>query len=251
MKIVFGSHNYNLNSPKSDIDYLIIKVPTIEQLYDGTNINTIDVSETEDVRISDIRKIVDMFQKPNLNGIEYFNSQYVEFTGADMMELYNFIHDLTPDILRLAKYQIAIRLYTYMKRKFEESTKVSNSRAESIEKYGYDIKSLYAFFRNNIILERLLTIDNISPQELLFFDGMERDVLIDIKSGSYYDGFYDDLYKFAKIVLLKREDQLPELIKLKTEQEKENRDELNAIIDNIAKRVKEVTMNRLTKSEVL
>ncbi|MGL5692361.1 MAG: hypothetical protein ACRDD8_16380 [Bacteroidales bacterium] len=247
MKILFGSHNYNLNTASSDIDLLVIKVPTIEELYDNTNINTITISEDEDVRYSDIRMINNMVLKPHLNTVEYFTSSRVEFSNKDMEELYFFLRSTVPDIINLTRYQIALRLVAYMKRKLEESIKSSESRAKSIEMYRYDIKSLYAFFRNNIILDRLLSGET-DADKLLKFHGHARKFIVSIKTGGDKD--YDFLYKEAKKILEKRIELMNMvLIPAKIKEEKENKAEYyEKVIDPVARRVKETTIKLLKES---
>lgn len=69
-KALVGSHNYNLADENSDKDYKMFVLPTFEDLYKGKMYSKQIIGETEDLDVHDIRKIVNLFYKSNINFIE-------------------------------------------------------------------------------------------------------------------------------------------------------------------------------------
>ena len=78
---VYGSQNYNLDTPTSDWDTKAIVVPTFDEvLFDKPISTTIDIQRNdnkwEHCEVKDIREFIKMFEKQNINFIEILFTEY-------------------------------------------------------------------------------------------------------------------------------------------------------------------------------
>lgn len=78
---VYGSQNYNLDTPTSDWDTKAIIVPTFDEvLFDRPLSKEINVQriegEWEHCEVKDIREMIKMFEKQNINFIEILFTEY-------------------------------------------------------------------------------------------------------------------------------------------------------------------------------
>lgn len=82
-KVLYGSQNYGLSTPKSDEDYKLIVRPTFDDLYCGRNLNEKrqlpSNFDPEHYSTMDIRKWFSLIQKGNINAVEYLFSSNFEY----------------------------------------------------------------------------------------------------------------------------------------------------------------------------
>ncbi len=67
---VFGSHNYNLNTPNSDVDMRYFFCPTFHHIYTNKEITKSSTSTEMDYVAHDIRKLPGFLDKSNPNTLE-------------------------------------------------------------------------------------------------------------------------------------------------------------------------------------
>lgn len=98
---VYGSQNYNLNTPTSDWDTKAIIIPTIDEvLFNQPVSREISISrdndewEWEHCEVKDIREFVKMFEKQNINFIEILFTEYkwINPRFKDLWEKYFISH---------------------------------------------------------------------------------------------------------------------------------------------------------------
>ena len=74
---LYGSQNYNLDTPDSDVDTKAIIIPTFHDLCHATPVSKeIHFKNGEHCEFKDIREIVKMFKKQNINFLEILYTQY-------------------------------------------------------------------------------------------------------------------------------------------------------------------------------
>lgn len=83
-KYLYGSNNYNLNTPTSDKDYCYIVMPTREQLF-GRELANVKLNEHETQR--DVRIFMGNLLKANLNNLEFLFSVEQEYYDGFFHEL--------------------------------------------------------------------------------------------------------------------------------------------------------------------
>lgn len=74
---LYGSQNYNLDTPNSDVDTKAIIIPTFYDLCHATPVSReIHFENGEHCEVKDIREIVKMFKKQNINFLEILYTKY-------------------------------------------------------------------------------------------------------------------------------------------------------------------------------
>lgn len=101
----YGSQNYNLDTPTSDWDTKAIIVPTLDEvLFDRPLSKEIEVQriegEWEHCEVKDIREMIKMFEKQNINFIEILFTKY-KWVNPRFQELWDkFFTSNREDIAR-------------------------------------------------------------------------------------------------------------------------------------------------------
>lgn len=199
LKVLVGSHNYNLNTPDSDRDYKYFVYPTFDDLYEGKKYHKEVTTETEDYTIHDIRQLPMLLWKSNLNFLEILFSK--EFSATDEIELI-IKNDHTNDLATMNIPKIYSAGLGMFNNKINQMNKLSPGRKENIEKFGYDTKSACHAVRILTFVERVREY-NLDIKKALWYedDDSTRKLLIDIKMGKYtYDEVVDIIsHHFDKV----------------------------------------------------
>ena len=168
IKALFGSHNYNLNTPSSDRDYKVFLVPNLNDLYDGVEINENHVSEEEDYSVHDIRKLAVLFWKSNINFLEIMFSQ--EHTiDPELREIY----DRKEDLARMNLPYLWESCVGMCFQKMKNLNKPTEGTRHLVDQYGYNTKEAI-WYRD---------------------DEQMRDELLGIKSGMYTEAMFRDIIR--------------------------------------------------------
>lgn len=172
-----GSWASNLNTSTSDEDWKYFVCPTFDDLYTGKMFSTSSVTDTFDYDAHDIRQLINLLWKANLNFIVVLFGRDAEcvpeldwvFKNADSLAIMNlpYFHNAT------------------MGMHFEKMSTLMKGTGNTqvlIDKFGYDTKQACHALRCLYVLERFYK--GKSMREALWFEnGFHRDILIDVKSG--------------------------------------------------------------------
>lgn len=192
IKALFGSHNYNLNTPSSDRDYKVFLVPNLNDLYDGVEINENHVSEEEDYSVHDIRKLTVLFWKSNINFLEIMFSQ--EHTiDPELREIY----DRKEDLARMNLPYLWESCVGMCFQKMKNLNKPTEGTRHLVDQYGYNTKEAIHAFRVLDFLERYSANKFTNFQEAIWYrdDEQMRDELLGIKSGMYTEAMFRDIIR--------------------------------------------------------
>lgn len=86
----YGSQNYNFHDEHSDVDTKAIIIPTMKELCFSKPVSReIHLTNGEHCEVKDIREIVNMFRKQNLNFIEILFTPYC-YVNPNYQELWRF-----------------------------------------------------------------------------------------------------------------------------------------------------------------
>lgn len=190
-KILFqalvGSHNYNLNDEHSDLDYKIFTLPTFDDLYHRNQYAKAEVGITADYDVHDIRKLVDLVWKSNINFVEVLFSKNVMM---DIINLKKETHFLLKELFGLRDeiavmnlpylYNACIGMY-YSKMKLLH--KGTAGTQHLVDKYGWDTKQGMHAYRCLDFLDRFAENNFTSFKDAMYYNDDERDVLLKIKYG--------------------------------------------------------------------
>lgn len=145
LKALVGSHNYGLNTPESDRDYKAFVVPTFEELYEGKRYKNAIITPTEDVEVHDIRKLVDLFYKANVNYLEILASSelYIPQGNPELEEIYS----LRNEIFKMNLPQLYKACDGMHKQKMNLLDKGTEGTQHLVDRFGYDTKQAQHAFR--------------------------------------------------------------------------------------------------------
>ena len=186
-KVLTGSHNYNLNTPESDLDYKVFFYPTFEDLYSGDKSSKASTSVEEDISFHDVRKLPDMLWKSNVNFIEVLFSQQAEFTDSLYIELF----DKREGIARMNLpylYDACIGMFYQKYKDFQRDTKrleQDQSNEELIKKVN---KHAMSGFRILDFLYRYQHSDFNSFQDAIYYHEQDdyRNILFNFRNGEIH-----------------------------------------------------------------
>lgn len=88
-KSVVGSQNYNLATPKSDVDELHFAYPSLDDIYRGKFVKKVETSNDRDCAVHDVRMFADYLCKGNPNMLETLFSVRTVTNDNLFSELYS------------------------------------------------------------------------------------------------------------------------------------------------------------------
>lgn len=180
VRALVGSHNYNLNNERSDRDYKFFVYPSFDDLYNGTRFSTAKQSCDFDYDVHDVRSLVSLISKANLNFIEvlYSTDKMVDwdfrflFSYADLYATANL-----PDFYN-ATFGMAHQ-------KMKELHKGTAKTDVLISEFGYDTKQASHALRCLYTLSRLMASGNMKNALWYNNDDPDRDVVLKVKNGFF------------------------------------------------------------------
>lgn len=97
-RMLYGSQNYNLNTPESDEDFKVIEFPDAEDVFYCKTLNR-ELSDHESVW--DVRNFFKYLMKANPNALELLFSVNQEYVDNDFKELLDYIRPRIGSVIRL------------------------------------------------------------------------------------------------------------------------------------------------------
>lgn len=177
-----GSQNYGLDVEGSDIDTKLIVTPTFKEIVRADNpVSTTYIKDNDEhIDFKDVRLYIKTFLRQNPNFLEILFTRYF------------YINPLYKDLwMQLVEHREAIARYDMFANvkairgvaleKYHSMEHRYPSKAEIIDKYGYDPKQLHHLLRMEGFLNNYLK--GISYERCLIPDNYE--LLAEIKSGLY------------------------------------------------------------------
>ena len=149
-KSLVGSHNYNLNTPKSDKDYKVVVLPNYDDIYFSKSLSKNYESKTEDISAHDIRKYTNSLYKSNINFIEGLFSDNViincDFDSKSMslIEEYFSLKDEIASLNLAHLYKSSSHMYLNKLKNLKVKTGTND---ELIDMFGYNTKSASTAWR--------------------------------------------------------------------------------------------------------
>jgi len=172
-----GSQNYNLADEESDVDATAIILPTLEQLIKGEKFSKKYKFDEGELLINDIYTFSKLLEKGNHSWIEMVNSRYMI---GDLSIFKDCVSN--PKALKgmmLEKRKALLKRYP--------------SRAEYIDKFGFDPKQLHHIFRLYDIVESMvdrLTMETVitKRQYVVYEDKYDIDFMMNMKRNGKFFG---------------------------------------------------------------
>jgi hypothetical protein len=97
-RMLYGSQNYNLDTPESDKDYKVIEFPGAEDLF---YVKTLNRQLSENESVWDVRNFLKYLMKANPNALELLFSVEQEYEDESFKELLDYIRPRIGSVIRL------------------------------------------------------------------------------------------------------------------------------------------------------
>lgn len=204
LKALVGSHNYNLNTLESDMDYKVYVTPTFEELYNNKRYQKSIVKHTDgnDYDIHDIRKLPDLIFKSNLNYLETFYSKDVFINAYEISQMFRF----REDIFNINLPQLFKSCGGTFLQKMKLLLKGTEGTQHLVEIFGYDTKQAQHAYRNLNFCVRYAETDFTDVEYALRYTGEDLEFMMSIKNGDFtHDNFerFVNFYHDSKFVHVK------------------------------------------------
>lgn len=190
MKVLVGSHNYNLNNERSDKDYKFFVFPSFDDLYDGLRFSDAKQSDNFDYSVHDVRSLGDLIATANLNFIEvlYSTEKIVDYT---LQWLYQ-----DADVYATANLpRFYSATYGMAYQKIKELHKGTAKTDVLISEFGYDTKQASHAIRCLYTLSHFLCTGKMQSALWYKSDSFDRNVVLNVKNGFYSENDFLSLIK--------------------------------------------------------
>lgn len=184
-KSLVGSHNYNLNTPESDKDYKVFFLPTFDDLYSGKDFYQKHLSEEKDIEGHDIRKVIRLWFKANVNFLEVLFSENTKVNpdlGKAIGGLLFKIFTMKDKIAKMNLpylYDACLGMHYQKMDKLEKGT---SGTQHLVDKYGMDTKQCLHAYRILDFLQRFHENNFNDFKQAIWYDNR---YLLDIKNGEF------------------------------------------------------------------
>lgn len=177
-----GSQNYGLDVDGSDIDTKLIITPTFDEIVRASNpVSTTYIRDNEEhIDFKDVRLYIKTFLKQSPNFLEILFTPYLKLNEA-YSDLWQQLIDNREAIAHYDCYANIKALRGVAMEKYHSMEHRYPSKADIIDKYGYDPKQLHHLLRIQDFLTRFVIGE---PYEKCLIPS-NADHLSEIKSGIY------------------------------------------------------------------
>ena len=183
---LYGSQNYNCDTPASDYDFKAIIIPTMDDIiFNRKPVSTEIEFEGGLIDIKDIRLMFDNYKKQNVNFIETLFTRWY-WAAPDFVREWKDIRQMA-DRIAFADPTKSINCMIGMAKEKEHAlARLYPSKVVIVEKYGFDPKQLMHIIRLYNLMQRFIwKLENdVTPTygDLLIPDDNTIDYLIMIKT---------------------------------------------------------------------
>lgn len=152
-----GSGNYGLDVESSDVDTKLIVTPTFEDIaMNKKPVSTTHVRENDEhIDFKDIRLYIQTFRKQNLNFLEILFTPY-KIVNPLYEEQWNRLVEANEDIAHYNPFRAIKSMKGIAMEKWHAMEHRYPSKAEIIDKYGFDCKQLHHLLRVEEYIERYI-----------------------------------------------------------------------------------------------
>lgn len=190
--VLQGSQNYGLDDAESDVDTKLLLVPTLDEIiFNKQPVSTTHVRDNnEHIDAKDIRLYWQCFRKGNPNFVEVLFTDYY-IVNSMYFDLWEEMRSNRELVARVNPLVAAKAMMGMVQEKFHAMEHRYPSRAEIVDKFGYDPKQLQHLIRMSWFLETYV-YDECCYKDILTLgysvNGQEnfRKWLLNVKRGREY-----------------------------------------------------------------
>lgn len=230
MKSLVGSHNYNLANEESDKDYKVFVLPTFDDLYTGKQYKKQTVTDEEDHDIKDVRKLIDLLFKSNINYLEVLASN--ELIIPEGLPEIEAILARRDDIFKMNLPYFFNACKGMYHQKMALLNKGTEGTQHLVDKFGYDTKQATHAFRCLDVARRYAESNFTDFPSAMRYKGQELAFVKEIRQGYLSQEVFEKFVKtYYETCFLPLED------KFKAQRVNvELKEELETLVMNLIKR---------------
>ena len=152
-----GSQNYGLQLPDSDVDTKLIVLPSFKDIaLSAKPVSTTHIrANDEHTDWKDIRLYMETFRKQNLNFLEILFTDY-KIVHPEYEPYWDILVKNREGIAHMNPYRAVKSMQGIAKEKYHAMEHRYPTKAEIIDKYGYDPKQVHHLLRVEDYLERYI-----------------------------------------------------------------------------------------------
>lgn len=185
-KALVGSANYNLATPESDQDYKVFVLPTFDDLYHNYIFTKSNVGSSIDEEYHDIRKLIGLLWKSNVNFMEVlFSIDVIQSDNKLIREAMDQLFKMRDQIAAMNLpylYKACKGMYVSKAKYIEEG---NNATKEFVHLFGYDTKSAMHTYRILDFIERFANNRFTNFKNAITYSHSDREFLLSIKHGAF------------------------------------------------------------------
>ena len=190
--VLQGSQNYGLDDAESDVDTKLLLVPTLDEIiFNKKPVSTTHVRENDEhIDAKDIRLYWQCFRKGNPNFVEVLFTDYY-IVNSMYFDLWEEMRSKRELVARVNPLVAAKAMLGMVQEKYHAMEHRYPSRAEIVDKFGYDPKQLQHLIRMSWFLDTYVH-DECCYKDILTLNYTEngqtgfRSWLLDVKRGREY-----------------------------------------------------------------
>ena len=191
-----GSQNYYLDDEESDVDTKLLVVPTLDEIiFNKKPVSVTHIRDNDEhIDAKDVRLYWQCFRKGNPNFVEILFSR-VSYINPMYQDLWDKMVAMAEQVARVNPLASAKAMMGMIQEKFHAMEHRYPSRADIVDRFGYDPKQLSHLIRMNWFLNEYVK-DDYSYEDILTLyqpadeegnpDETFRNYLKDIKRGRVY-----------------------------------------------------------------
>lgn len=193
LKALVGSHNYNLATPESDRDYKVFIAPTFEELYLGKQFSKQIITSTEDNDIHDVRKLVDLFFKANVNFLEVLASNEIVIPEGNP-EIEEIV-SLKKEIFKMNLPYLYNSCGGMHKQKMSMLYKGTEGTQHLVDEHGYDTKQAQHAYRCEKVIVDFEATNFEDFEGAIRYKGDDLQFMQEIRSGFFKVDVFENFVK--------------------------------------------------------
>lgn len=161
--MLYGSQNYGLDTPESDVDTKTMILPSFEDVVLGKKMVSKEL-KMPDGSLSAVKDYRDMFKnylKGNINFVETLYTPYY-IINPKYEDAFKRLQSMSYEIANCQPVKLMHMAAAMAKQKYVAMEKPFESKKEILAKYGYDPKQLHHLVRLQIFMEDYLKCRDFS-----------------------------------------------------------------------------------------
>lgn len=211
---LYGSQNYNLDTPNSDVDVKAIYIPSVEEaVLEKQRISTeFHNDKNEHCELKDIREMCLMYKKQNINFLETLFTEY-RWDNPNYFYINKSLKERAEDIANYNRNRMinsicgqAFNAIMELEKKFGNLPMYSSQELKDLEKH--QLKTLAKIFYFNYFLDHFISQNKTFKESLqvnnfdMIMGHPAQDFLIDLKSNNLKNNecYFSALLKELKLI---------------------------------------------------